>query len=194
MYLVWNSDQTADDPILISDDEGESWEEANPDGNIEGAIGNFDPDFGISGAAGYNTIYAGNEDGIWRYVIDESSDWEEITANSGLAEVGESIELFPMPTIPPGSGAPDPDGTMYVYQAHDTGGPPPPDASHGMLRTVYPTDRDAGAPDYEVSGSLSKLVAAAMPGRPEHRKSARRAYRCLWPTKRMRPCTCTPIP
>jgi photosystem II stability/assembly factor-like uncharacterized protein len=142
MYLVWNKDQGANNPILISDDEGESWEEANPEeGTFAGAIGNFDADFGVPGAAGYNTIYAANNVGIWRYVIDESSDWEQIDATYTDSISTAAIELFPMPTIPPGSGDPDPDGTLYVYQAPGV---------ENILRTVYPTDRDAGAPDYEV--------------------------------------------
>jgi photosystem II stability/assembly factor-like uncharacterized protein len=141
MYLVWDKDQGANNPILISDDEGESWEEVNPDESIHGAIGNFDADFGVPGAAGYNTVYAANDEGIWRYVIDESSDWEQIDAEYTDSDSIYGIELFPMPTIPPGSGDPDPDGTLYLYQRPGTG---------HILRTVYPTDRSAGAPDYEV--------------------------------------------
>jgi photosystem II stability/assembly factor-like uncharacterized protein len=168
MYLIW-AGNAGTDQILISDDEGTTWEEANPEGSLNGAIGNFDPDFGVPGAAGYNTIYAANADGVWRYVIDESSDWEELTYGLPTTmEVGKVIELFPMPTIPPGSGAPDPDGTMYAYQAEDTGGPPPPDQSPGMLRTVYPTDRDeeAGTNEFEVEWELIKTGGGGNAWRP----------------------------
>jgi len=133
--------------VMISYDDGETWEPVDEDEAMPSGWPAFDPDFANPERDGYNTLYAVkafavDADGIYRYVFDESTKWEAIDANFPTNTMCTGLLVLPM------SADPDPDGTLYVTTQH--GGT----AAAGLRRAVYPTDRgdysNGIAPDYPV--------------------------------------------
>jgi hypothetical protein len=120
------------DDIAYSDDGGDSWEAPNPDEARPGAVGSFDGGFTKPASPGYKTIWAGGGTAIGRYVIDKSTEWEDIIGTWPGGNVMKSVVIPPIV-------APDKDGTLYATLS-----------SGKLLRAVNPTDRSGDAPDYEL--------------------------------------------
>ncbi len=128
------------DDIAYSEDGGDTWEPVDIDDARPGAVGSFDGGFMNAASAGYQTIWGiGGADGVGRYVLGESSEWEDIIDEPSIQK---GVVIPPIV-------APDPDGTLYATLT--TG---------ELLRAVEPTDRTYGtSPDYELDPDDYEEVA-----------------------------------
>ena len=104
-----------DGEIYLSTDDGETWEELADTGLMQSTVVAFDPDYATT-----RTVYAadyggaGAKDGVMRYVVDTSTDWERIddTSPTRIEEIGASTsaDIRGMVAADDGDGL----STLYV--------------------------------------------------------------------------------
>jgi hypothetical protein len=136
------------DDVAWSEDGGDSWEPVDADDARGSCAASFGGGFLNPAAADYQTVWANGSPGAFRYVMDESTAWEEYIDPAGDTFSDGYTGTIKKGAVLPPMAAPDVDGTLYATT----------DAGE-LIRCLYPTDRGdfadtSTAEDYDLDGAV----------------------------------------